>query len=100
MVVATVEHVPIALVGFTHEVQYTAKRYLLSRSLGSEKGFPRYPSLPGLWSRMKTWIECAPNQAVSVGYDRFCLLVFRSKGLVFIHAFIRQHSPGMAPRQQ
>jgi hypothetical protein len=32
MVVATVEHVPVALIGFDHTFHYTAKRYLLSRA--------------------------------------------------------------------
>src|SRR5258707_2774141 len=42
MVVATVEHVSVALIRFAHRRQYTAMSYLLSRADVSEAGFPQH----------------------------------------------------------
>jgi hypothetical protein len=44
MVVASIKHVPVALVGFTHWRQYTATSYLLSRTSVLDQHFPHAPA--------------------------------------------------------
>jgi len=43
VVVATRKHVPIALIGFAHQIQYRAKSYLLSRASVPDQHFPLCP---------------------------------------------------------